>query len=59
MIKRANISVLLCDSSKFGIKHQIAFANFNDVDYFITNEMPSPDILKAIDASKCKLIIAE
>ena len=59
MIKRANISVLLCDSSKFGIKHQIAFANFNDVDYFITNEMPTSDILKAIDESKCKLIIAE
>ncbi len=59
MIKRAAKSILLCDSSKFGIKHQSTFASFNDIDYFITNEMPSKEILQAIDNSKCKLIIAE
>lgn len=59
MIKRAAISILLCDGSKFGIKHQSTFASFNDIDYFITNVTPTKEILQAIDNSKCKLIIAE
>ena len=59
MMKKANKSILLCDSSKFGIKQQTTVATFNDIDYFITNTTPSKEILQAIDNSKCKLIVAE
>ena len=59
MIKRANKAILLCDDSKFGVKHQTTMADFDDIDYLITNAMPPKEILQAIDKSKCKLILAE
>lgn len=59
MIKRSNKSLLLCDSSKFEVKHQSIFAGFNDIDYFITNATPNKEIFQAIDNSKCKLIITK
>lgn len=58
MIKRSHKSILVCDSSKFGIKHQTAFASFSDIDYFVTDRMPPEEILQAISKAKCELIIA-
>lgn len=59
MMKHANITILVCDSTKFGIMNLAEIAKFDDIDYFITDVLPPKDIIDAINNSKCKLIIAE
>ena len=56
MRKNSNKLAMLCDSTKFGKTYLCTDFNFDDIDYLITDKMPSQDFLNKIAQSKCKLI---
>lgn len=59
MIKKAQTSILLCDSSKFNRVNLAEITTFDEIDYFITDKMPDEEILDAINKTKCQLILAQ
>ncbi len=51
--------VMLCDSTKFNKTFMCGDLTFDDVDYLITEKMPSKEYVNAIEKSGCKLICPE
>ena len=56
MRKNSAKLAMLCDSTKFGKTFLCTDFNFDDIDYLITDKMPSQEFLNKIAKSKCKLI---
>ena len=51
--------VMLCDSTKFGNTFMCGDLTFGDVDYLITDKMPSKEYVTAIENAGCKIICPE
>ena len=56
MIQHATKKVFLCDSTKFNKTFLCTDFYFDQVDYLITDKMPSKEYLDRIFQTKCKLI---
>ena len=59
MMKAAQKTIVLADSSKFGRRGFSKIANMEDVDYIITDSHVSPAIVKQIEELGIELTIAE
>lgn len=59
MKKNSKKIVMLCDSTKFGKTFLCTDFQFGDIDYLITEKMPSQEYLEKITASGCNLITPE
>ena len=58
MRKNADKVAMLCDSTKFGKTFMCTDFTFDEIDYLITDKIPSEEFIKKIADSKCKLICA-
>lgn len=47
IVKKAGLTILMVDSSKFGRSMPFTFAGFSDIDILITDTKPSDDVLRA------------
>ncbi|MBQ9481123.1 MAG: DeoR/GlpR transcriptional regulator [Clostridia bacterium] len=56
MLKNSALKILLADSSKFGKTYMAKTGDFSDVDYFITDALPSPEYVAAIESRGCKIL---
>ena len=56
MRKNSNKVAMLCDSTKFNKTFLCTDFYFDQVDYLITDKMPSKEYLDRIFQTKCKLI---
>jgi DeoR/GlpR family transcriptional regulator of sugar metabolism len=59
MMKAAQKTIVLADSSKFGRRGFSKIANMEDVDHIITDSHVSPAIVKQIEELGIELTIAE
>ncbi len=57
MLKNSSLKILLADKSKFGKTFMARSGGFGDIDYLITDVMPSPEYVAAIEASGCKILL--
>lgn len=58
MLRHSKIHILLVDNTKFGKINLCQSCIFEDIDYIITDKMPSNDYLQTFDKYGIKLIIA-
>ena len=56
MIKNAKTKVLLIDSSKFNKRFMLTTCELKDIDYIITDKMPSEEIIKICKESNTTLL---
>lgn len=56
MIERADTTIILCDSTKIGQKYKFTLAEYNEIDYFITDKKPTLAICKAAEAADCEIV---
>lgn len=59
MIDICELSYLLVDSSKFGKRGVFKCAEFEDIDYLITDADPNPSLKKQLTEASCKLIVGD
>lgn len=59
MLNHSKIHILLADHKKFGVINLCKSCEFDDIDYIITDRMPSDDFVKVFNENKIKLIIAK
>ena len=55
MIANADLTVLLADSSKFNTSHYFKLANYNVIDYIITNEAPVDSFQDTVN-KECEIL---
>ena len=56
MIRNAKTKVLLIDSSKFNKRFMLTTCELKDIDYIITDKMPSKEIIKICKESNTTLL---
>lgn len=56
MVVNSKLSILLCDSTKFNTEYFYKSGNFRDYDYFISDTMPTGELLLSINDGNCKII---
>ena len=56
MIRNAKTKVLLIDSSKFNKRFMLTTCELKDIDYIITDKMPSEEIIKICKESNTTLL---
>ena len=56
MLKNSAVKVLLADSSKFGKTFMAKTSDFSDIDYLITDKLPSPELKSAIEKGGCRIL---
>lgn len=59
MLRKSKIHILLVDHTKFGKVFMSTTGNFSDIDYLITDKIPSDEYLKLFRENNVKLIIAD
>ena len=59
MRKNSKKLAMLCDSTKFNRVFMCSDFTFSDIDYLITDKMPSAEYLEAIKKTNCTLICPE
>ncbi|MGL6173149.1 MAG: DeoR/GlpR family DNA-binding transcription regulator [Cellulosilyticaceae bacterium] len=59
MIKQAQTSIMLCDSSKFNQKFKFTLAQYYEIDYLITDEKPLDEIEREAEFNNCEIIYPE
>jgi DeoR/GlpR family transcriptional regulator of sugar metabolism len=59
MRKNSSTVAMLCDSTKIGKTFLCTDFMFDEIDYFITDKTPPPEILEKLAHTKCKLITPE
>lgn len=59
MKKNSSKIAMLCDSTKFGKTFMCVDFDFNEIDYLITDKMPSSAFTEKITSSGCKIITPE
>lgn len=59
MLKKSQEHILLVDHTKFGKTYVASVCPLSDIDVIITDEMPSPDFVKAFSDNNIQLIIAD
>lgn len=57
MIRNSALRVLMVDSSKFGKTYMAKTGTLSDVDYLITDTLPSPEYLEEAERCGCKVLI--
>lgn len=58
VLKNAKRKILLCDSSKFGLKATFKVADFSAFDCIITNHEPPEELKRKLEDAGCKIILA-
>lgn len=58
MLKNSKIHILLVDHTKFGKIYLSRTCGFEEIDYIITDQMPSPEYLEIFKQTKTKVIVA-
>ncbi len=56
MLKNSAIKILMADSSKFGKTYMAKTGDFSDIDYLITDKMPTPEYVERITNMGCKIL---
>ena len=56
MLNNSAVKVLMADSSKFGKTYMAKTADFAEVDYLVTDVMPAPEYVAAIEGAGCKIL---
>lgn len=56
LLAQSQKNIVLADDSKFGQICPFSFANFEDIDYLITNKKPHNDYIKKINHAQKKII---
>lgn len=56
MVQNSDLVLLLIDSTKFGKKYMARSCSLKDIDYIITDKMPSQEYVEIIENSGCKLL---
>jgi DeoR family fructose operon transcriptional repressor len=59
MLSRSDEKYLLCDSSKIEQKAFCHVADFDDIDYFITDKKPHPPLLAVLEKAHVKVVYPE
>ena len=59
MIASARKVVVLADSTKFGESSFVRVCGLEDVNVIITDKLPSPEIIEALQEKNCELVIAK
>lgn len=59
MIEQAELSVLICDNSKFGKKYKFKLAQYDEIDYIVSEYEPTEDFLMKLKDLGCELLKAE
>lgn len=57
MIKNSKIRLLLCDSSKFNMTFMCRTCGFEDIDYILTDKMPSEEYIEKISSYNCEVLV--
>jgi DeoR family myo-inositol catabolism operon transcriptional repressor len=47
-VRKANKTILLVDSSKFGMSTLMTYCPLVDIDYIVTNKMPPDDLTRIV-----------
>lgn len=58
MIERAETSIMLCDSTKFNQKYKFSLAEYEEIDYFITDKEPPSAICMVAESDDCEIIFS-
>ncbi|MCI8601458.1 MAG: DeoR/GlpR transcriptional regulator [Oscillospiraceae bacterium] len=56
MLQNARVRIIICDSSKFGLKSLAALGDFSAADYLASDQPPPEEIAKAAEKAGCKLL---
>jgi len=59
MLTHSKVHILLADHKKFGVSNLCKSCDFNDIDYVITDRMPSSEFVKIFNDNNVKLLIAK
>lgn len=57
MIANAKSTILLCDSSKFGISSFYKLCDFSSLEAMVTEKMPIKNICSAMSAGNCEILL--
>ncbi|MBN2300435.1 MAG: DeoR/GlpR transcriptional regulator [Acholeplasmataceae bacterium] len=58
MLNHSKIHILLADHKKFGVTNLCQSCDFKDIDFVITDKMPSAEFIQIFDQNDVKLVIA-
>ncbi|MEG1278213.1 MAG: DeoR/GlpR family DNA-binding transcription regulator [Cellulosilyticaceae bacterium] len=59
MMKQAEMTIMICDSTKVGNKYKFTLAEYNEIDYFITDKKPIAEIYETAAEANCEMIYAD
>jgi DeoR/GlpR family transcriptional regulator of sugar metabolism len=59
MRRNSDVVAMLCDSTKFDKVFLCKDFDFNEVDYLITEKLPSSEYIEKLAGTKCKLLTPE
>lgn len=58
-VRKANQTILLVDSSKFGVSTLMTYCPLADIDYIVTNKWPSDDFCRIIEENGHSVVLCD